>query len=114
MKELKDIKNVLILGSGTLGLRIALANALNGYNVTIYDIREEAFEQAKRIQAEVIKFLIHSKKITEKDAERALQNQRFTTDAKAAAANADLVSESVTEDLELKKKSMDAIWRIMS
>lgn len=104
MKELKDIKNVLILGSGTLGLRIALANALNGYKVTVYDIREEAFEQAKRIQSEVIKFLISKEKITEKDAERALQNQTFTTNAKAAAANADLVSESVTEDLELKKK----------
>ena len=75
MKELKDIKNVLILGSGTLGLRIALVNALNGYKVTVYDIREEAFEQAKRIQAEVIKFLIHSKAITESDAEKALQNQ---------------------------------------
>ncbi len=104
MKELKDIKNVLVLGSGTLGLRIALVNALNGYKVTVYDIREEAFEQAKRIQAEVIKFLIHSKVITESDAKKALQNQIFTTDANAAAANADLVSESVTEDLELKKK----------
>ena len=104
MKELKNIKNVLILGSGTLGLRIALANALNGYKVVVYDIREEAFVQAKRIQAEVLKFLIHSNRITEKDAEIALQNQIFTTDAAKAAANADLVSESVTEDLELKRK----------
>ncbi len=104
MKELKDIKNVLILGSGTLGLRIALANALNGYKVVVYDIREEAFVQAKRIQGELIQFLINSKVITEKDAERALQNQTFTTDASKAATNADLVSESVTEDLELKRK----------
>jgi len=104
MKALKDIENVLILGSGTLGLRIALANALNGYKVVVYDIREEAFVQAKRIQGEVLKFLIHSNRITEKDAEMALQNQTFTTDAMKAAANADLVSESVTEDLELKRK----------
>ncbi len=104
MKELKDIKNVLILGSGTLGLRIALANALNGYKVTVYDIREEAFEQAKKIQDEVLKFLIHKEVITDAMATKALQNQTFTTDATAAAANADLVSESVTEDLELKKK----------
>ena len=104
MKELKDIKTVLILGSGTLGLRIALANALNGYKVVVYDIREEAFVQAKRIQGELIQFLINSKVITEKDAERALQNQTFTTDASKAATNADLVSESVTEDLELKRK----------
>lgn len=104
MKELKDIKNVLILGSGTLGLRIALANALNGYKVTVYDIREEAFEQAKRIQKEVLDYLMHKELITATMAEKAVQNQLFTTDAIAAAANADLVSESVTEDLELKKK----------
>ena len=104
MKELKDIKNVLILGSGTLGLRIALANALNGYKVTIYDIREEAFEQAKKIQADLIRFLIHKEIITESDGKKALENQTYTTDAQAAALNADLVSESVTENLELKRK----------
>lgn len=104
MKELKDIKNILILGSGTLGLRIALASALNGYKVIIYDIKEEAFVQAKRIQGNLIKILIKEGVIKEKDGERALQNQIFTTDAKLAAKDADLVSESVTEDLELKKK----------
>jgi len=104
MKELKDIKNILILGSGTLGLRIALASALNGYKVTIYDIREEAFVQAKRIQKELITMLLKAGMISQEDSEKALQNQTFTTDAKLAAADADLVSESVTEDLELKKK----------
>ena len=103
MKELKDIKNILILGSGTLGLRIALASALNGYKVTIYDIKEEAFIQAKKIQANLMKMLIKEGKYSEKDADKAFQNQTFTTDAKLAAANVDLVSESVTEDLELKK-----------
>jgi len=104
MKELKDINNILILGSGTLGLRIALASALNGYKVTIYDIREEAFVQAKRIQAELIKFLVGKEVISERDGQKALQDQTFTTDAKLAAMDADLVSESVTEDLELKQK----------
>jgi len=107
MKELKDIKNILILGSGTLGLRIALASALNGYKVTIYDIREEAFVQAKRIQESLIKMLIKAGTISQEDSEKALQNQIFTTDAKQAASDADLVSESVTEDLELKKK----VWK---
>ena len=104
MKELNDIQNVLILGSGTLGLRIALASALNGYKVTVYDIREEAFYQAKKIQSNLVKILIKEGKYSKKDVEKALQNQTFTTDAILAAADADLVSESVTEDLYLKKK----------
>jgi 3-hydroxybutyryl-CoA dehydrogenase len=104
MKELKDIQNVLILGSGTLGLRVALASALNGYKVTVYDIREEAFSQAKKIQANLVKMLIKEGKFSEKEGRQAIQNQTFTTDASFAAINADLVSESVTEDLYLKKK----------
>ncbi len=104
MKTLKDIKNILIIGSGTLGLRIALASALNGYKVIVYDIKEEAFEPAKKIQASLIKMLIKAGTITQAESEKALENQTFTTDAKLAAADADLVSESVTEDIELKKK----------
>jgi 3-hydroxybutyryl-CoA dehydrogenase len=104
MKALKDIKNILILGSGTLGLRIALANALNDYKVIIYDIHEQAFVQARQIQGNLLKILIKEAIITKEDGEKAIRNQTFTTNAKAAAAHADLVSESVTEDLELKKK----------
>jgi len=104
MKTLKDIKTILIIGSGTLGLRIALACALNGYKVVIYDIKEEAFEPAKKIQASLIKMLIKAGTITEEESEKALENLAFTTNAKLAALDADLVSESVTEDLELKKK----------
>ena len=104
MKTLKDIKTILIIGSGTLGLRIALASALNGYKVIVYDIKEEAFEPAKKIQANLIKMLIKAGTITEEASEKALENLVFTTNAKLAALDADLVSESVTEDLELKKK----------
>jgi len=104
MKKINDIKNILILGSGTLGLRIALASALNGYKVTVYDIREEAFSQAKKIQANLVKILIKEGKYSEKDCKKGLQNQTFTTDVILAATDADLVSESVTEDLQLKKK----------
>ena len=104
MKELKDIKNILILGSGTLGLRVALACALNDYEVIVYDINETAFEQAKRIQNEILSGLVKSDSLTRESADKALQRMRFTTNAHEAAKNADLVSESITEDLELKKK----------
>ncbi len=104
MKQLKDIKNILILGSGTLGLRIALASALNGYKVTIYDINEKVFVAAEKIQKALINVLIKEGRITKQEAENGLKNQTFTTNAELAAKDADLVSESVTEDLELKKK----------
>ncbi len=104
MKTIKDIKNILILGSGTLGLRIGLACALNNYTVIIFDIHANAFESAKKIQANLLKILVKSGSYTKLQAKKALENILFTTDAKAAAKNADLVSESVTENLDIKKQ----------
>ena len=102
--KLTDIKNVLILGSGTLGLRIGLQSAISGFNTTIYDIHEETFIAAQKIQQSILKNLLERNIITEVDAEVAKSRITFTTDAVKAAAEADFISESVVEDLEIKKK----------
>lgn len=102
--KLSDIKNVLILGSGTLGLRIGLQSALSGFNTIIYDIHEEAFTSAKKIQQSILNNLIERNILNADEAEAATSRITFTTDAAKAAATADFVSESVVEDLEVKKK----------
>ncbi len=110
--KLEDIKNVLILGSGTLGLRVGLACALNGYKVTIYDISERAFENAQKIQRDLLKSLIKLKTIEEDAVEPALANITWTTDAEMAGKDADLVSESVTEDVAIKKLVWEQFGKI--
>jgi len=50
---LKDIRKVLILGSGTMGLRIGLQSALSGFDTVIYDIHESSFVSAKKIQQSI-------------------------------------------------------------
>lgn len=102
--HLTDIKNVLILGSGTLGLRIGLQSAISGFNTIIYDINEKTFGPAKSIQEAILKNMIEKKLVTEEAAEPAKKRITFTTDAAQAAANADFVSESIVEDLVVKKK----------
>jgi 3-hydroxybutyryl-CoA dehydrogenase len=102
--KLSDIKKVLILGSGTLGLRIGLQSALSGFETTVYDIHEETFLCAKKIQASILNNLIERNIISSAEAENAKKRITFTTDAVAAAADADIVSESVVEDLAIKKK----------
>lgn len=105
--KLNDIQKILILGAGTMGLRIGLQSALSGFDVTIYDIRGEAFDRARQTQASLLRHLQKQGKITEAEGEQALKRISFTIDAAAAAADADLVSESVYEDLEVKK----AVWK---
>jgi len=102
--KLTDIKNVLILGSGTLGLRIGLQSGISGFNTSIYDIHEAAFTTAKKIQSSILKNLVERNILTSEEADAAKQRITFTTDAAKAAAAADFVSESVVEDLEVKKK----------
>lgn len=40
-------KNITIAGSGVLGSQIAFQTAFKGFNVSVYDIHDEALERAK-------------------------------------------------------------------
>lgn len=102
--KLEDINKVLILGAGTLGLRVGLQSAISGFETTIYDISERALDTAIQTQAGILKMLIRHGKLTEAQAEEAKARLTFTTDAEAAADDADFLNESVTENLELKRK----------
>ncbi len=102
--EIKDIKKVLVLGAGTLGLRVGLQCAVSGFQTTIYDISEEALAKAKGTHEGILKMLLRHEKLTEAQADEARGRLTFTTDAATAASDADLVNESVTENLELKRK----------
>lgn len=101
---LADIKKVLILGSGTLGLRIGLQSALSGFDTTIFDIHEKAFDSARKIHGSILRSLIDKQIFTAAEAGAALQRISFTLDPVAAATDADFISESVLEDLAVKKK----------
>lgn len=102
--EIKDINKVLVLGAGTLGLRVGLQCAISGFETTIYDISEDALTKAKETHEGIIKMLLRHEKLTEGQADEARTRLSFTTDATVAAKDADFVNESVTENLELKRK----------
>lgn len=108
MKELKDINNVLIIGCGTLGLRIGLRCAMDGFNVKMYDVSDECLQTARSIQDKLLRSFIKKGWITEGVAEEAQSRLSTTTDMAEAVKNTDLVSESVTEDLDVKKKVWSA------
>lgn len=102
--QLKDIKKFLVLGAGTLGYRVGLQAALSGFGTVIYDISEESFPKAQKFQGRIIKDLLNRGVYTQDEVDTALARLSFTTDAEAAAKDADFVNESVPEDLPLKKQ----------
>jgi 3-hydroxybutyryl-CoA dehydrogenase len=101
-----NIQKVCILGAGTLGSRVALQAAISGYTVSVYDIHEKAldfgFQTMKKILAQLEKG-----KLLKEAPEKILSRIYFTTDAEKAIQDADIVNESVTEEVEIKKE----VWK---
>lgn len=102
----QDIKKVLVIGSGLMGRQIALQCALFKVEVSMYGRSEISLARARRHLKRYAHYLIQGGYITPRRAEEALARITLTLDPVAAAADADLVSESVTEDITLKRQ----IW----
>ena len=99
-----DIRRVAILGSGTLGLRVGLQCSISGFRTSIYDLHQDALAKARRTQDRILKNLIDKQLLTQDEATAARSRISWTTDPDEVSQDADLVSESVTEDAALKEK----------
>ncbi len=98
------MKNVTVVGSGTMGNGIAQVFASKGYVVSLCDISQEALDRAMKTITSSLDRLIKKERITEDDKKSVLSNITTFTDLKAAATNADLVVEAATENIDLKLK----------
>ena len=99
----KPFEKITIIGAGTLGAQIALLAANAGYEVTIFDVREGAFDEAFdrfRTATETtgitpiipLEYLDAAKKLI-----------RPVTDLNESVRDSDLIVESVPENLEIKQ-----------
>ncbi|SNT29151.1 3-hydroxybutyryl-CoA dehydrogenase [Ekhidna lutea] len=105
------MKNISVIGSGTMGNGIAHVFAQSGYNVSLIDINESALEEAIATITKNLDRMVQKEKISEADKEAALKNISTFTSTEEGVKNADLVVEAATENFEIKKKifeKMDA------
>jgi len=98
-----DIRNLSIIGSGLMGGGIAQVAITHGFKVTLVDISPLALDRAWETMDRNFRKEIASGRMTEEAAEAALGNLTLTTDMNAVR-NADLVIESVSEKMDLKKQ----------
>jgi len=96
------MKQIAVIGSGTMGNGIAHVFAQNGYQVSLVDIQVQALEQALSVISNNLDRQIKKKLITEHDKEGTLARISTTSDISAGVSNADLVVEAATEDLDIK------------
>lgn len=105
-----DIRNVLIVGAGTMGQQIGLQAARHGYEVALYDIDDDALDRALGRIRRYADSLQAAGALDDPDAALA----RITATSKLAdvASEADLVSESVPEDPKLKGRVFAVLHRL--
>lgn len=96
------IKKVTVAGSGVLGSQIAYQSAFHGFDVTVYDITNEALETAKE-RIEALKPLYQADLgATEDQVNEAYARLQFESDLAKAVADADLVIEAIPEVVSIK------------
>lgn len=98
------IKNVTVIGAGTMGNGIAHVFAQHQFEVTLVDISEQALGKGMDTIRKNLDRMLQKGSLEQKDVDATLKNLSTSTVLEKAVAKADLVVEAATENLELKLK----------
>ncbi len=99
--QVDNIKNVTVVGSGTMGNGIAQIFAAKGFDVNLVDMNQEILDMAKAAIDKSLSRLVKKEIITGDDKSTALAKINITTEL-GVAKDSQLVIEAVTEKLEVK------------
>jgi 3-hydroxybutyryl-CoA dehydrogenase len=103
------MKNVAVIGAGTMGNGIAHTFAQSGYKVNLIDISQPALDKALATISKNLDRMVAKEKITEADKSNTLGNISTYTEMTEGVKTVDLVVEAATENVDLKLKIFKAI-----
>ena len=98
------MQKITVIGAGTMGNGIAHVFAEKGFDVKLVDINQDALTRAVQTIMRNLDRMIKKEKITEEDKNAALGRIETLTSLEDGVADADLVVEAATENLDLKLK----------
>ena len=101
---IEEIKTVCYVGAGTMGCANSLVAAVSGYDVVMYDVSPESLAQVAATQAEMGAYLVATGHCTADELAASAGRIRCESDLAKAVLDADLVSESVIEELSIKRQ----------
>ncbi len=96
------MKNVAVIGAGTMGNGIAHTFAQFGYNVQLIDISQASLDRGVATIAKNLDRMVAKERISEDDKQTTLSHIKTFTSIKEGVKNAHLVVEAATENVELK------------
>ena len=98
------MKNISVIGSGTMGNGIAHVFAQSGFKVNLIDVSAEALDRAMKTIEKNLDRMVAKEKIDEAAKANTLANISTFTDMKTGVSDADLVVEAATENVTIKLK----------
>lgn len=97
------IRNIAVLGAGTMGHGIAETFAIFGYPVNLYETNEKLRNTVKDIIQVELDFAAENELIKKSEIEGIINNIKIHDDLKSAVENVDYVIEATPEIMELKQ-----------
>jgi len=96
------MKNIAVIGAGTMGKGIAHTFAQSGFNVQLIDISEASLKKGLETITKNLDRMVAKEKISEADKQNTLNNITTFTSIKEGVENTSLVVEAATENVDLK------------
>jgi 3-hydroxybutyryl-CoA dehydrogenase len=97
-----SIKNIAVIGAGTMGNGIAHVFAQHGFSVTLIDVSAVQLEKALATIGKNLDRQVSKGSLTEEQKASTLSNISTDTSIGTGVKNADLVVEAATENVDLK------------
>jgi 3-hydroxybutyryl-CoA dehydrogenase len=99
--SIERIKNVLVVGGGTMGSQIGMVCSLAGYDVTVQDVDEGVLEEAQEQLKSRMARNVEKGRVEQDEVDAAFDRMTFTTELESPAA--DYVIEAAVEKLDVKR-----------
>ena len=108
------MKNIAVIGAGTMGNGIAHVFAQKGFCVSLIDLSDSALEKAVSTISKNLGRMVAKEKISEKDKSETLANITTFTEMSEGLKNVELVIEAATENIDLKLKIFKSLDELTS
>ena len=109
---LENIQNVFIAGAGVMGSSMAQLFAKCGYQVTLYDVSEQALVKSRELMEVNLGAAVETGRMSPETAQKIRAGIGYTQDPQDFA-RADYVVEAIIENMEIKKKFWSQISAIV-
>jgi enoyl-CoA hydratase/3-hydroxyacyl-CoA dehydrogenase len=110
----EPIKKVCFIGAGTMGCFNSLMASVAGYECVIYDPSKESLASRKKNQKAMGEFLSNSNFFNEVDLDASISKIKNESNLINALEGADLISESIPENFDLKIKVLKEVESLIS